>query len=497
MNNLLFILLFVLINCSINDIPNPVEVVNCWNGGDCYIEENPTHGNSYIYDRYGRIVMYHGFVSGGSSKSSPTRLPWQNFNDYKNIRDRGFNHLKLMFFWSSVEPERDVYDDVYIDGLLQHISWCDSLGIDVVLDFHKDIYGPYFGVESKSGIPMWATDTDSLAFNYDGSNQDEWGLLYLEPAVQEAFKNFWEGTEYKKKYIDMLRYLFTKIEERGFNNVIGLDPMNEPFPHNFKKLDGNYKDQFVQVLHDVKSADDFEKYYLAPFYENVKLMLEKEFNNKHYRLFFEPWMSTSSGYPSRIVDYYKSRSEDVYYPHLYLLSMLTGEEYGSSYSEKELKTNLEIKIIEAKRSGVPIMLGEFGADVRYTSSYKYIKDVLNIFTEYGIGWNYYTLEMIGISEYGVYNSDTSHNEMMNTLDILYVQRIAGIKPRFSNKDGYYYLSYLKTDVKEPTEIYIPSRYKNVKIIINNKEYLFDNSSNIFKYYNEEKGTDQIIQIWAN
>jgi endoglycosylceramidase len=41
----------------------------------------------------------------------------------------------------TIEPQRGVFDDAFIDQLADRVTWAEQAGILVVVDMHQDLYG--------------------------------------------------------------------------------------------------------------------------------------------------------------------------------------------------------------------------------------------------------------------------------------------------------------------------------------------------------------------
>lgn len=485
---LILLALFVFLSCS--KIQNPFEVDEIATGIDNYYDANPTHGLAYIYEQgTGRITVYHGFNLANSSKNREGFLPWHSGEDLRVMKEEwGMNFVRLLLFWNAIEPEERMWDLEYIEGIKQVIAQCEQLGIDVVLDFHKDIYGTAFG---GAGFPDWATEDENLSFEWDPALH--WSDHYLKPAVMVSFQNFWNSRELKGKYLRMLRFTMLHIRDGGFSNIIGVDPMNEPFPHRIEPLAGDYLDRAFSALNDVNSIADFEEFYVGPFYEQIAQIFES--SNLNYRLFFEPVISTSSGLPSDIDRGFDPAPRDVYFPHYYQRTVYNREPYPGAIDKQYLSASVKMKADKAKSLGVPLVFGEFGAEPDVPGAVEYLRDFMDLADYYGAGWAYYSYDTREHCGFAPLESDKSPNAILDALIRVYAPKIAGVKAHWKTEGSTFILRYINVGISAPTEIFIPTRLENVKITINgtSQEVVLDRG--IFSYFNDGREKQEIVVEW--
>ena len=72
--------------------------------------------------------------------------------DFRFLRDHGFNLIRLGIFWDGAEPAPGVYNDEYFLRLDRLINMASSYGIPVFLDMHQDLFGVVF----EDGAPKYA-----------------------------------------------------------------------------------------------------------------------------------------------------------------------------------------------------------------------------------------------------------------------------------------------------------------------------------------------------
>ena len=115
-----------------------------------------------LRDAAGRIRIFRGVnarVEGifdvtfddGRQRLEP--IPVFTAQDASRMRALGLNVLRLPVNWSGVEPERDVFDEAYLDRVADVVDLCKAEGVHVLIDFHQDAYSKEIG---EDGAPLWA-----------------------------------------------------------------------------------------------------------------------------------------------------------------------------------------------------------------------------------------------------------------------------------------------------------------------------------------------------
>src|SRR4029450_2174607 len=163
-------------------------------------------GRPRIVDDQGRDVLLRGAnfnALGDYSQDTPDLSPTQppSADDWDQMAANGFSVVRLIVSWSALEPERGALDQGYVDRIRATVDGAAARGLYTVIDLHQDAYGKYIatpdgtacppGAEAAigwDGAPEWATLTD------DESTCRPVGYREGAPAVQAAFRNFYENT---------------------------------------------------------------------------------------------------------------------------------------------------------------------------------------------------------------------------------------------------------------------------------------------------------------
>lgn len=413
----------------------------------------------YIRDADNRIVIHHGVNASNTAKAAPDHLPWQTREDFARLRDWGFNLVRYTVFWEGVEPEQGVYDEAYLDATVERIGWLEELGIDVLVDFHQDLYSRRFG---GNGFPDWSIHDGGFEF----TPRQPWSLNYFEPAVIASYTAFWRSDALRQAYIDMLAHMLERIE--GLPNVIGLDIMNEPFPG---------------------LACPFESGVLSRFYEEVLAM-------RHVRgfttpLYFEPMIYTSGGLRSKLR--FKPDAHCVYAPHYYDPLCHEGFAYDAR-ARWMMRAILQRRVREARRFDVPMTLCEWGMS-SIDGYLDYLKDFTDLADEYGFGWAYWSYDTENHSAFGLLDGAGNPRPHLTRLVRVYPQRIAGDNPKWGTDGHVFTLSYKANESTAPTVIFVPPALTGVQATHNEALLDFTDGQRILTVANDGGlGANQFIRV---
>lgn len=177
-----------------------------------------------IRDASGRQVILNGINLYGH--------PWGGFSpssdDFRTIRDWGFTCVRLVMFWSRLEPQPGAYDEAAFAEIDTCITLAERLGLMVILDLHQDLWGG--PIPGSRGAPDWTILNPALPHKADGP---VWSTAYFEiPLVQSAFDDFWRNAAASDGMglRDHFALLWGRIAARyaDSSTVIGYDLLNEP-----------------------------------------------------------------------------------------------------------------------------------------------------------------------------------------------------------------------------------------------------------------------------
>ena len=228
---------------------------------------HPANQRPYVADDQGRMVLLHGTIpaslndywSGSDQKATPFPPPFYPIDatayengqcpsnsshylypplcesDIDQMAALGFNAVRLALAWSLIEPQRGQFSQTYLDRVAQVVGWAKARGIYVIIDMHQNAYsrfterqlnpalpgGKVIDLGTHSGAPAWATYTDGFP------SEDYAGHRELNPAVLEAFTNFWyDRGGVQDEYIKAVASLAKRFKDDS--TVAGYSVFNEP-----------------------------------------------------------------------------------------------------------------------------------------------------------------------------------------------------------------------------------------------------------------------------
>ncbi len=388
------------------------------------ITQTISASNCWIRDESGRTVILHGLNISNASKRTDNQISWHTCTDYERMsRDWGFNCIRMLIFWSAIEPEPGIYNESYLDLVEERVNWAEDFGLYVILDMHQDVYSSKFG---GNGAPLWAVWDDNISYK----SVEPWWFNYIQPAVIRAFKNFWTEEYLQNHFKDA----WTNVADRFSNSstVIGYEILNEPF--------------FGSFLPWV-----FEKIYLKNFCLDVINSI-RSVDTNHY-IFYEPEIMTSAGFRSFLDNL--NCEKLVYSPHFYQTTVHEGFPYfGFPFF---IKRTLELRNSEAESANVPWLLGEFGVSKDLSGMDNYLTDILKVLNSHLSSWTYWSYDYDSQNEVGIIDNFGGENPQLNYLVYPYPQKIAGDPVSFSyDYEGRVFALEFKSNksVCGPTEIYI-------------------------------------------
>ncbi len=445
-------------------------------------------------DAEGRQVILHG--AAVIDKNKATHYLGNTSKDtFASLKDWGFNCIRFGILWDGVEPEPGKFDEEYLKGVDQRIAWARENGIYVFLDMHQDL----FSVKFSDGAPAWATlDEGKPHLAQNGVWSDAY---FTSLAVQTALDHFWQnapapdGVGLQDHYARMWKH----VAERYANEpaVVGYDIMNEPFlgsqalPMQFKVLtklaeilppqqpgkpltaldvmkqwgEAAGRSSILKALEDLDAykamidtsqpmLQEFERTQLMPMFQRVALAI-READTKHI-LFLETSMGSNMGIYSAIdpVNGPDGRRDPLqaYAPHGYDLVTDTPDIASPCNGRVDLIFNRHDET--AKRLGMPMLVGEWGAYGRSLHALPAAQHVVQIFERLRCGETYWA-----------YEQNMENWAIFPAIQRPYPASVSGALVSYqTNTDTQGFTCIWREDpaVKAPTCIYLPARIRDAK-----------------------------------
>ncbi len=465
---IIFCTLFILFSCKKEN-------------NNARLQNNITDDPTIFQDHYGRQLILHGLNTG---EKNPAADPWIQESDVdREDKEFGFNFVRYLILWDGIEPQKDVYDEAYLDRIEQRVNWYTSRGMYVMLDMHQDIYSSVFGGD---GAPAWAVHTNGHPINTT-NNSGAWFLKNLDPAVIAALGNFWNYTTYKELQ-DHYILAWKKVANRFKNNpfVIGYDLMNEPYGGD-----------------PLKALGDFEKTTLKNFYNKIIPELRAIEPDKY--LFFEPQsLFINFGVTSNLPKINDTRAVQHlgYAPHFYpfFVEAVTGP-YNAS-AKQNTKDCFNSRTKEMQRQNCPMIIGETGLSPSTTGFDNYLNDMMNYLDSMQAGISYWFNGHGG--GWSPLNADGTESPIMPHLVRTYPKATAGkiTKFRFDVNTKTFSMTFItNAAITQPTEIFVPNRFYpngwNLNVIgTSNYTQSYDNTKQLLKFSTTENNKEIKIEITA-
>ena len=329
-----------------------------------------TDDPAIFLDQYGRQLILHGLNTGSKV---PAINPWIIESDVdREDKEFGFNFVRYYIVWEGIEPEKDVYDETYLDRVQERINWYTSRGMYVMIDMHQDLYSIKFGGD---GAPEWAIQANGYPVNTANPYGNLWFLKSLDPAVGAAFQNFWKYTTYKELQDHYIK-AWQKVADRFKSNpyVMGYDMMNEPYAGDL----------------GLSISGNFEKIQLKQFYDRLIPSIRAIDNQKY--LIFEPTsLGNNQGLPCNLLKINDPRSIQrlAFAPHCYPLFVEANPGPYDNEGRQELNNWKRERTKDIKMQNCPLIIGEIGLSPDLPNFDEYLDDAFNFTDFVEGGWAYW------------------------------------------------------------------------------------------------------------
>lgn len=359
-------------------------------GCDWKVESPDTR---FIVDDCGRVVILRGVNVEASSKGDTqagSHLPKSTMDGQSALGTWGWNSVRFLVFWGSIEPEPGKYDQEYLDGVAKWMDWYGTHGVHVVLDMHQDLYA--WKVHGD-GAPDWAVDTKGIDVKPIPEGAP-WYLQGADAAVQAAYQSFWNpengDRSLQDHYLGSLRELVKRFKDHPA--VIGYDVMNEPGFAN--------GDLAATIAIQPEAArGEFHNRNLTDFTNRAIEAVPSESSDAY--VFVEP-TSLLNAFPyagdligSEIHDPRKGPPRLVYAGHLYEPSVHDGNGYPAT--SRYLTEWEGFRLPEAAQMNAALWIGEWGGTPDQDRMDAYVSEVLAMSDRNMIGWSWYSWDPGGWS----------------------------------------------------------------------------------------------------
>ena len=319
---------------------------------------------TWLRDAQGRVILIHGInVSQKVPPYLPDSPPATNISQtaayFANIKQAGFDAVRLIIIWAGLEPTPGTIDTQYLKQIQQEVQFCSDNGLYVLLDMHQDLYSQ--SLCYGDGAPAWACDL--TGYSVSQCSTTNWASNYLVPAITQSFQNFWDdvpgpdGRGLQEHYAEAWQRVAALFATD--TSVLGYEIMNEPYPGKYALF-----------------TTDFETQALAPFYEKIAATIRRV--DSSHAIVFEPSVTRANllhNYNTGIssTTFPQDFRDLVFAPHYYPLTS------GSSISTSDitsLQTTIpQIAMVSASMK-TPYIIDEMGLDHNESNSADYMTALL-------------------------------------------------------------------------------------------------------------------------
>jgi endoglycosylceramidase len=333
------------------------------------------HEGRWITDATGRVVILHGFNM--VAKRPPYHSAALGFgaDDARFLRRHGFNTVRLGVIYTAVEPSPGHYQDDYLDEIARESRILARHGIYVLLDFHQDMYNRTF---EGGGFPDWAVQDDGLA---PEPNVGFPGNYYYMPALQHAYDHFWanspgpDGVGLQDHFASAWRHVAERLGK--LKRLVGYDILNEPSP-------GTRTNE----CRGLAGCPDFDAGALTAFDKRVFGAI-RSVDRKHL-VWREPLAGFGFGTPSFVGATGDRRSGFTF--HAYCAHGVPQFELIEPDLAPIPCSEINPRIFQhagqvSKRTGEALLLGEFGANIRFPES---VVEATSLADRFMVGWQEWT-----------------------------------------------------------------------------------------------------------
>ncbi|MEZ4371369.1 MAG: cellulase family glycosylhydrolase [Polyangiaceae bacterium] len=292
-----------------------------------------------LVDEQGRVAFLRGInaridgvfdVSFDDGRVALEEVPAFTAEDAAQLREFGFDSLRLPINWSAIEPtESGGFSEAYLDEVDRVVKLCADARVLVLLDLHQDAYSKEIG---EDGAPLWAIDPPPEML-LEGPLNDL-GDRRLSAQVGAAFETFFgdsaSGTNLRDRFSLVAAHVAKRFADSP--NVVGLEIFNEP-----QAQDEGIARLNQVALPRIREAAPRKLYvYEPPVFRN-----------------FTDRSTLADGPLGEMVGYA---------PHIYTYSFTATDEQKAGIEKEDLRRSNANAREEANALKAPLIITEWGID---------------------------------------------------------------------------------------------------------------------------------------
>jgi endoglycosylceramidase len=287
----------------------------------------------------------------------------------------GSNFVRILAPWSTVEDTAPVggihtWNQAYLQRLDDQVSWYEDHGVNVLIDFHQYKWSPYFGT-GETGIPGWFY------------NDVRPGLYpKTDEGLKQAMGDWWTDTVGRQDYLAFARMMVSRYGSHA--NVVGYEVFNEPMVGN---LGEHHASTQAVVAWEAPIVDMIR---LRDPERAVFFMLRGGGDNGVVNADFAKF-GPMTNLVLDLHDYYNGLYGSGYTPDQEGWAPSWDATHNQNFldyhgSEDALVQNIESAVNRTRRLGIPLVVGEWGAQTADTGVLDFQHHLLSVMTRYGLSW---------------------------------------------------------------------------------------------------------------
>jgi endoglycosylceramidase len=408
----------------------------CGDGGDERAHFAPIDSDgTHLRDGAGRIALLHGVnarvdgifdVTFADGREPLEAIPPLEETDCRRMRELGFDLLRLPLSWSGVEPERDRFDEAYLDRVAAAVDCAGSAGLLVLIDFHQDAYSKEIG---EDGAPLWAIEPPPEML-LEGP-LDDLDARRQSRQVLDAFDSFFAVGDphgLQAEFIAMAEQVAARFG--GDPAVIGFEIFNEP----------------------VAPAAGLE-----PFHAAAAAALRGAAPDK--LVFFEPnaIRNLTDSQPLATAPFPVAGA--VYAPHAYTFVFGSQDDLLAAASKEDLRPGIVNARAEADAWGVPLFIGEFGIGPDRDNADSWMQWQSELHDEVLASDGFWLWKEISQGGWGLYDlvdgAWVERPQVVGWVSRLHAARIAAGAAMVDSTSGQLVIDIVEDPIDEPTVVYVP------------------------------------------
>lgn len=320
----------------------------------------------HFVDDTGATVVLRGY---NLQAKAPPFQPIQEAQDLDPLWAMGANFIRFNFVWEAAEPLPGVYDQAYFDYYERVVNWAWARGMYVLIDFHNNAFSRYAAKGCGSGFPMWAISPRSTSYEPAENGSCIFSSAMIQAMLsQDNYRNWQDfmtdAYGVRQRFFQLTQKLAEQFQHHPA--VIGFD-LNEPMA-------------FLPIL---------------------------QYDSALTNAFFNAWQTFIASIEPRFITFWGDSPFQYIFinrpPHLEFPAQgkvaLDAHFYepGASGFGRPLfgvSTNLNAILATRQQYDVPVLVGEFGANLKGTNNrlFQYQMDtILHFFDLHLISsarWNY-------------------------------------------------------------------------------------------------------------